>query len=169
MKNTGRHNPHLNALQGVSRLPVRGASPHRQAPMAPHAAQGPIVPAGEFHEAATGRIAIHSARSRPGRWILLWPISLWNGIITKVSGKDIKAFLFHSVMIHREWSSKEPISFPLVRQNESCRREWKRYQGYSFPLNHDSWGVVKQRAVILPTLAAERKRCERKWNMARKK
>ena len=119
VKFTGRHNPHLNALQGVSRLPVRGSSPHRQAPMAPHAAQGPIVPAGEFHEATTGRIAIHSARSRPGRWILLWPISLWNGIITKVSGKDIKSFRSLSVMIQREWSSKEPISFPLGRQNES--------------------------------------------------
>ena len=87
--------------------------------MAPDAALGPTVPAGEFHEAATGRIAIHSARSRPGRWILLWPISLGYGITTKVNGNDIKAFLFHSVMIQREWSRKEPISLPLVRQNES--------------------------------------------------
>ena len=124
VKNTGRHNPHLNALQGVSLLPVRGSSPHRQAPLAPHAVLGPIVPAGEFHEAATGRIAIHSARSRPGRWILLWPISLGNSIITKVSGDDIKDILSHSVMIQREWSRKELISFPLVRRNESCRMEW---------------------------------------------
>ena len=124
VKNTVRHNPHLNALQGVSCLPVRTCPPHRQAPMAPHAALEPVVPAGEFHEAATCRIAIHSARSRPGRWILLWPISLWNGTITKVSGKDIKAFLFHSDMIQREWSRKEPISFPLCRRNESCRMEW---------------------------------------------
>ena len=29
------------------------------------------------------------------------------------SGNDIKAFLSHSVIIQREWSSKEPISFPL--------------------------------------------------------
>ena len=116
VKNTGRHNPHLNALQGVSRLPVRGSSPHRQAPLAPHAVLGPIVPAGEFHEAAAGRIAIHSARSRPGRWILLWPISLWNGIITKVSGNDIKDNLSHSVMIQKAWSRKEPISLPLCRQ-----------------------------------------------------
>ena len=87
--------------------------------MAPHAVLGPTVPAGEFHEAATGRIAIHSARYRPGRWILLWPISLGYGIITKVSGDDIKDILSHSVMIQREWSRKEPISFPLVRRNES--------------------------------------------------
>ena len=86
--------------------------------MAPHEALGPSVPAGEFHEAATGRIAIHSARSRPGRWILLWPISLGNSIITKVSGNDIEDNLSHSVMIQREWSRKEPSSFPLWRQKE---------------------------------------------------
>ena len=134
MKNTGRHNPHLNALQGVSCLPVRGSSPHRQAHMAPDAALGPTVPAGEFHEAATGRINIHSARSRPGRWILLWPISLGYGIITKVNGNDIKAFLFHSVMIHGEWSSKGPISLPLCWRNESWRREWSSKELLSFPL-----------------------------------
>ena len=32
---------------------------YMQAHMAPHAALEPIVPAGEFHEATTGRIAIH--------------------------------------------------------------------------------------------------------------
>ena len=58
MKNTGRHNPHLNALQGVSLLPVRGSSPHRQASMAPHAVLGPTVPAGEFHEATPYKLDI---------------------------------------------------------------------------------------------------------------
>ena len=91
--------------------------------MAPHAVLGPTVPAGEFHEAATGRIAIHSARSRPGRWILLWPISLGYGIITKVNGDDIEDNLSHSVMIHGEWSSKELLSFPLWRQKEKDVRE----------------------------------------------
>ena len=126
VKNTGRTILHLNALYGTLCLPVRRAGPHRQAPLAPHAVQWPTVPAGEFHEAATGRIAIHSARYRPVRWILLWPISLWNSIITKESGNDIKAILFHSVMIQREWSRKEPISLPLCRRNESCRMEWER-------------------------------------------
>ena len=103
---------------------MRRAIPNCQAYMAAHAVLGPIVPDGEFHEATTGRIAIHSARYRPGRWILLWPIFLGNGIITKESGNDIKDILTHSVMIQREWSRKEPISFPLCRRNESCRMEW---------------------------------------------
>ena len=34
------------------------------------------------------------------------------------SGKKYQRNLSHSVMIHREWSSKEPISFPLGRQKE---------------------------------------------------
>ena len=111
VKNTGRTILHLNALYGTLCLPVRRAGPHRQAPLAPHAVQWPTVPAGEFHEATTGRIAIHSARSRPGKWILRLPISLWNGIITKVSGNDIEDNLSLSVMIQREWSRKELISF----------------------------------------------------------
>ena len=119
MKNTVRPNPHLNALQGASSLPMKGSSPHRQVTYGLHAALEPFVPDDEFLEATTSRIAIHSARSRPGMWILLWPISLGNGIITKVSGNDIEDNLSHSVMIQREWSRKELISLPLVRQNES--------------------------------------------------
>ena len=34
------------------------------------------------------------------------------------SGQEKNRFLCHSVMIQREWSSKEPISFPLWRQKE---------------------------------------------------
>ena len=52
------------------------------------------------------------------------------------SGDDIKDILSHSVMIQRERSRKEPISLPL---------------------GHDSEGVVKKRADILPTLATEKR------------
>ena len=50
------------------------------------------------------------------------------------------------------------ISLPT---RENHKKEWTRYQGFPFPLGHDSEGVVKKRADILPTLATERKRlCE---------
>ena len=38
--------------------------------------------------------------------------------IDEESGNDIKNILSHSVMIQREWSRKEPSSFPLWRQKE---------------------------------------------------
>ena len=60
---------------------------------------------------------------------------------------------------HANGRQEIKISLPT---RENHKKEWKQYQGYSFPLGHDSEGVVKQRAFILPTLAAERKRCERK-------
>ena len=43
--------------------------------------------------------------------------------VDEESGDDIKAFLSHSVMIQREWSSKELLSFPLWRQKEKDVRE----------------------------------------------
>ena len=69
VKNTGRTILHLNALYGTLCLPVRGSSPHRQAPLAPHAVLWPIVPAGEFHEATANgllsTILILIEKSRP--------------------------------------------------------------------------------------------------------
>ena len=38
--------------------------------------------------------------------------------VVEESGNDIKDILSHSVMIQREWSRKELISFPLWRQKE---------------------------------------------------
>ena len=38
--------------------------------------------------------------------------------VDEESGNDIKNILSHLVMIHGEWSRKEPISFPLWRQKE---------------------------------------------------
>ena len=38
--------------------------------------------------------------------------------VDEESGDDIKDILSHSVMIQREWSSKELLSFPLWRQKE---------------------------------------------------
>ena len=38
--------------------------------------------------------------------------------VDEESGNDIMDILSHSVMIQREWSRKEPISFPLWRQKE---------------------------------------------------
>ena len=38
--------------------------------------------------------------------------------VDEESGNDIKAFLFHPVMIQREWSSKGSISFPLDRKEQ---------------------------------------------------
>ena len=61
--------------------------------MVSHATPGPIAPDGEFHEAITGWNAVHSARFRPGRWILRWPISLRLGTITRESGNNIKDIL----------------------------------------------------------------------------
>ena len=69
VKNTVRSNPHLNALQGASCLPVRGSSPHRQVTQGPHAVLRPIAPAGEYHEAAANgmlsTLLIFNENSRP--------------------------------------------------------------------------------------------------------
>ena len=56
--------------------------------------------------------------------------------VDEESGDDIKDNLFHSVMIHREWSSKEPISFPLWRQKE---RDYvsEKEKNYGERLMHD--------------------------------
>ena len=185
VKNTGRHNPHLNALQGTSRLPVRRAGPHRQAHMAPYALLGPIAPDGEFHEAkangllSTLLIFIENRRSEvmPGR------VSRRGNVTPASSGRvdgpaactarrgpdGVRGVMdfcepakIHDIpglptgdITSRQRPAGWKRKFHFYRYNH--KREWTRYQGFSLPLGHDSEGVVKQRAVILSTLAAERK------------
>ena len=71
------------------------------------------------------------------------------------SGDDIKDILSHSVMIQREWSRKEPISLPLVRQNQCCRMEREEISRKSSLLEREFRGVVKKGADFFGTLSAK--------------
>ena len=147
MKFTGRLNPHLNALQRVTRLPVRTCPPHRQAPMAFYAAQRPFIPDDEFHEATptglpTGDISPIRSQFRgsgQARSCYLYH-SGCEMRSDEERGKKCKGILSHSVMIQREWSRKEPISLPFCRRNESWRREWSSKGPISFPIKREQRG-----------------------------
>ena len=65
-------------------------------------------------------------------------------IICVMSGSERRRYVSHSVMIHSEWLSKGPISFPLKREpRRECCREGCRTVGMCPPPHQGGWTVPR--------------------------